>query len=89
MGKGQDALSPETAYLNSYTIASHIRFLADDLLEGRGPGTRGDKLTQLYLATQFQRMGLQAGAANDSWTQEVPLIGVTTQQPPHGNLLLI
>ena len=31
------------------TLRSHIRFLADDLLEGRGPGSNGDAITQLYL----------------------------------------
>ncbi|MEC8474708.1 MAG: M28 family peptidase, partial [Planctomycetota bacterium] len=40
----------------------HIRFLADDLLEGRGPGSRGDQITQLYLQTQFQSLGLLPAA---------------------------
>ena len=47
------------------TLRGHIRFLADDLLEGRGPGSRGDKLTQLYLQTQFQALGLQPAAINN------------------------
>ncbi len=63
------------------TMRSHIRFLADDLLEGRGPGSRGDKLTQLYLATQFQTLGLKPAAADGSWLQPVPLIGAKTHWP--------
>lgn len=65
------------------TLRSHIRFLADDLLEGRGPGTRGDDLTQLYIATQFQGMGLQPAAADGSWRQPVSLLGVQTHVPPN------
>ncbi|MCH1497326.1 MAG: M28 family peptidase [Rubripirellula sp.] len=45
------------------TLRGHIRFLADDLLEGRGPGSRGDQITQLYLQTQFQSLGLLPAAS--------------------------
>ena len=40
--------------LQEITLRSHIRFLSDDLLGGRGPGSGGDELAQLYLDTQFQ-----------------------------------
>ena len=33
-------------------IRAHVRFLASDLLEGRGPGTRGDALAQAYIASR-------------------------------------
>ncbi len=66
-------------------IKAHIRFLADDLLEGRGPGSRGDDLTQLYLATQLQSYGVQPAAADGSWIQPVPLVGVTTGAPKEIN----
>src|SRR6188768_2560507 len=56
-------------------LRGHIRFLADDLLEGRGPGSRGDKLAQLYLATQFQSLGLKPAAPEGGWIQRVPLVG--------------
>jgi Zn-dependent M28 family amino/carboxypeptidase len=64
------------------TLRGHIRYLADDLLEGRGPGSRGDDLTQLYLATQFETLGLKPAAATGRWTQPVPLVGVRTHSPP-------
>ena len=66
-------------------IRGHIEFLADDLLEGRGPGTRGDSLTQLYLSTQFHALGLSPAFERDgepSWTQDVELVGVKTNSPP-------
>ncbi len=43
------------------TLEAPIRFLADDLLEGRGPATRGDELARLYLARELQGFGLPAG----------------------------
>ncbi len=48
------------------TLRGHIRFLADDLLEGRGPGSRGDQITQLYLQTQFQSLGLLPAASTQA-----------------------
>ena len=59
-------------------IAGHMRFLSDDLLEGRGPGTRGDALTRLYIASQFQSYGLKPAGTNGTYFQAVPLIGITT-----------
>ncbi len=67
--------------IDEVTLRSHIRFLADDLLEGRGPGSRGDAITQLYLATQFQSLGLKPAAADGGWLQRVPLVGVRTHAP--------
>jgi Zn-dependent M28 family amino/carboxypeptidase len=63
-------------------LRSAIRFLADDLLEGRGPGTVADSLTQLYLSTQLESYGYKPSAGNGSWKQSVPMIGVTTRCPP-------
>lgn len=70
------------AVIDEATLRGHIRFLADDLLEGRGPGSRGDAVSQLYLSTQFQSLGLEPAAADGSWFQPVPLVGVRTISPP-------
>ncbi|MEM8799842.1 MAG: M20/M25/M40 family metallo-hydrolase [Pseudomonadota bacterium] len=40
-------------------IRAHMAFLADDLLEGREAGTRGEELAALYIASQFERLGLR------------------------------
>jgi Zn-dependent M28 family amino/carboxypeptidase len=63
------------------TLEAPIRFLADDLLEGRGPATRGDELARLYLAQELRGMGYQPGAANGSWEQSMDVVGVTTSAP--------
>lgn len=66
-------------------IRAPIRFLSDDLLEGRGPGTSSDDLVQLYLSSQLEGMGLKpAGNSFDfkgGWIQQVPMLGVTTKNP--------
>jgi Zn-dependent M28 family amino/carboxypeptidase len=53
-------------------IASHIRFLADDLLEGRGTATRGHQIAAAYVAAQFEGLGLELATADHSYFQEVP-----------------
>ncbi|HYR27862.1 MAG TPA: M28 family peptidase, partial [Thermoanaerobaculia bacterium] len=59
-------------------IRAHVKFLSDDLLEGRGPGTRGDALTTSYIATQFEAMGIQPAGDNGTYFQKVSLLGLTT-----------
>ena len=67
--------------ISDTALRAHIRFLADDLLEGRGPGTRGDQLAQRYIATHFEALGLKPAAGDGSWYQPVPLIGTKTHPP--------
>lgn len=59
-------------------IRAHVKFLASDLLEGRGPGTRGDRLAAEYIATQFALDGLKPAGDNGSYFQRVPLFAVHT-----------
>ena len=47
------------ASIDPEKIRAHVRFLSLDLLEGRGPGTRGDQLAAEYIATQFALAGLK------------------------------
>ncbi len=57
---------------------AHLRFLASDILEGRGPGSRGAELAALYVATQFELAGLSPGVGDSSFLQPVPLVAVTS-----------
>jgi Zn-dependent M28 family amino/carboxypeptidase len=59
-------------------IRAHVKFLADDLLEGRGPGKRGAELAAKYIATQFALEGLKPAGENGSYFQKVPLYAVHT-----------
>jgi len=77
---GADGLARAKAAITSEVLAAPIRFLADDALEGRGPGTRGDALARLYIASSFALLGLEP-AFDGSFEQTVDLLGVTTQAP--------
>jgi Zn-dependent M28 family amino/carboxypeptidase len=59
-------------------IRAHTKFLSSDLLEGRGPGTRGDALATNYAAAQFEAMGLAPAGDNGTYFQKVSLLGITT-----------
>ncbi len=54
-------------------VKAHVAFLADDLLEGRGTGTRGYDIAARYVASQFAAAGLKPGARDGSWFQPVTL----------------
>src|SRR5581483_461954 len=54
-------------------IRSHMEFLADDLLEGRGAGTRGYLLAANYIRAQFEEMGLAPAGNSGSYFQSVHL----------------
>jgi Zn-dependent M28 family amino/carboxypeptidase len=59
-------------------VRAHVKYLSSDLLEGRGPGTRGDALTTGYLAAQLEAMGVQPAGDGGSYFQQVSLLGITT-----------
>ena len=56
---------------------AHMAFLADDLLEGRGTGTRGQELAARYVAAQFEVLGLTPAGTAGTFYQRVPLREVT------------
>ncbi|MBS1799842.1 MAG: M28 family peptidase [Acidobacteria bacterium] len=59
-------------------IRAHVKFLSDDLLEGRGPGTRGGEIAAQYIATQFALYGLKPAGDNGAYLQEVNFVGTKT-----------
>ena len=68
-------------FITQGAIEAPIRFLASDLLEGRGPGTRGDELARLYLQTQLEGMGFQPAFANGAWQQPFDIVGLRGTLP--------
>ncbi len=56
-------------------ILQHIKVLASDEYEGRGPGTPGENKTIAYLTGQLRAMGLKPGNPDGSFVQNVPLVG--------------
>jgi Zn-dependent M28 family amino/carboxypeptidase len=91
-------LPPEAAAamrsIDAERIRAHVKFLSDDLLEGRGTGTRGSELAADYIATQFALLGLAPAGDHGSYLQKVDFVGVTTLpatkaalQPARGDAL--
>ncbi len=76
-------------------IRAHVKFLASDLLEGRGTGQRGGDIAAEYIATEFSLYGLKPAGDNGSYLQKVPMVGIQTVDdgttfdlvPQHGSPL--
>ena len=58
-------------------ILQHVKVLSDDKLQGRAPGSPGEKMTVDYLQSQFTSMGLKPGNPDGTFVQKVPLVGIT------------
>lgn len=63
--------------LRKEPFRAHMAFLADDLLEGRGTGTRGHEIAARYVAAQFEAIGLKPAGENGSYYQRVPFRQIT------------
>ena len=61
-------------------LLEHVKVLSADRFEGRAPGTAGERLTVEYLSGRFREMGLAPGNPDGTWTQAVPLVGLTAQR---------
>ena len=80
--------------IDAERIRAHVRYLSDDLLEGRGTGTRGGDLAAKYIATQFALVGLKPAGDNGGYLQKIEFTGVHTLpatafalRPEHGSTL--
>ncbi|HTG32293.1 MAG TPA: M28 family metallopeptidase [Thermoanaerobaculia bacterium] len=63
------------------SLQAPIRFLADDLLEGRGPASRGDETAQLYLASTLEFLGYQPVLPGGEWQQRFQIVGIKSDMP--------
>lgn len=70
------ARASSTPMINENTLRADIKYLSDDLLEGRGTGARGGELAAKYIAAQMEKLGLKGAGANGSFFQPVSLVGV-------------
>lgn len=68
----------QALHISADKMRAHVKYLAGDELEGRGVGTRGEKLATDYIASQLQANGLKPGGDNGTYFQSVPLVGSTT-----------
>ena len=75
-GSIPDGVKAAEATIDAERIRAHVKFLADDLLEGRGPGLRGSELAAKYIATQFALDGLKPGGDHGTYFQQVKFVGM-------------
>jgi Peptidase family M28 len=76
----QEQVAPTTSS-QARALRAHVEYLADDLLEGRGTGSRGYALAAAYVATQMKIVGLKAAGENGHFLQSVPFVEATPVLP--------
>src|SRR5436853_3784138 len=63
------------------SLEAPLRFLSDDLMEGRGPASHGDETAQLYLASMLESLGSQPALSKGEWQQRSDPVGVKADPP--------
>lgn len=66
------AVTAAAAEIAGSRLHADVAFLADDMLEGRGTGTRGYDLAAAYVAARMAALGLEP-AGDSAYHQRVPL----------------
>ena len=66
--------------IDAGSLMERIVYLSSDELEGRAPGTEGEQKTVQYLTGELERLGLAPGNPDGTYTQKVPLVGITPNE---------
>ncbi len=69
-------LAAAEASIDAERIRAHVKYLADDSLEGRGPGLKGAELAADYIAKQFALYGLKPAGDNGTYLQQINFVGM-------------
>jgi Zn-dependent M28 family amino/carboxypeptidase len=69
----KSAANSTFAPIDEVRLREHIKTLASDFFEGRGPGTNGDLMATTYIAGAFAAMGLEPAGDNGTWFQNFDL----------------
>src|SRR5882724_6858144 len=75
----EERLQPAFEAITPDGLLAHIKVLASDEFEGRGPGSKGEDLSVKYITDQFKKIGLKPGNPDGTYTQEVPLAGIKSE----------
>lgn len=76
-----DSADDAMTAIHADSIRANMRFLSDDLLEGRGTATRGHEIAAKFMATRFEAFGLKPAGDNGTYWQEVPLRKMKVDEP--------
>ena len=79
------AAAPNVSF-DAQRLSNHVKVLASDAFEGRGPATAGETKTIAYIVAQMKAAGLQPGGSlvngKRGWTQDVPLLRAAIDGTP-------
>ncbi|HEX3366464.1 M28 family metallopeptidase [Phenylobacterium sp.] len=77
--------APTDPKIDPARLSEHIKVLASDAFEGRGPATPGEVKSVAYITKEFKAVGLQPGGdktkTGRAWTQNVPLAEFNIKGP--------
>jgi Zn-dependent M28 family amino/carboxypeptidase len=65
---------PAEDQITAASLVDHLKVLASDEYEGRAPATPGGQKTQDYLARQLKAIGIEPGAPDGTYFQQVPIV---------------
>jgi hypothetical protein len=74
-GAAQESVSPDSIKFPIDKIRKHLRYLSDDLFEGRAVGAIGGNLAEKYLADRLNDIGLIPFGGAGSFYQHIPMHG--------------
>ena len=65
---------PAEDQITTESLTNHVKVLSSDEFEGRAPATPGGQKTQDYLAKQLSALGVEPGAPDGTYFQQVPIV---------------
>jgi len=80
------AIAAPAPTFDAQRLSDHVKVLASDAFEGRGPATAGETKAVAYIIAQMKAAGLQPGGdlvnGRRGWTQDVPLLRSSIEGTP-------
>ena len=76
-----DGVDRAAAVIDEDLLRKDVTILAGDRMEGRAPGSYGDKLARKYLARRLGDMGYTAAARGGVWEQPFDIVGILSNMP--------
>ena len=67
-------VGPAEDQITAESLVNHLKILASDEFEGRAPATPGGEKTTDYLAKQLSALGVEPGAPDGTYLQQVPIV---------------
>ena len=68
-----------TSMISEVNLREHIKFISHDLTEGREIASRGEKIAQEYIATQYAINGIMPGGDDGTYFQNFELVKHSTR----------